>query len=464
MELPPGFTAASTSAAVTHSESSSKLATPSPTIGEATNFTFQEKWGLPVEVVYRLGLGFYREKDGKAPLHISYTDKVKLVAYTRQISHGPYEQGRVPDVGVFNVIGNDRRQAWSSLGTMSKEDAMIRFVDLLDVLCPLFKPYIEAHKRDREDRERRERGDDEGSQKADDEAQTTLSENGFSPQHLLPEQERQIRDALNQQTLHQFRAFCEQQLPGKAEEQKALIERLQEEHFLQYMRHWMEYQANGEKSQLGNGGVDHVVDENAPGHPNGDDANEEEVDEETVTGSGVGSKIVAAAVWTRKDIKEFKESVRKEGTEGILKIGQGETITIRVPTHPEGNYLFWEFATDSYDIGFGLWFEWSNNGTDSRVTIHISESDEEDEDFEGGAGGAEGANDPEKGAAGAGRDKPAGPPIDEVIPVYRRNCHEEVIAGSHLYPARQGVYLLKFDNSFSLWRSKTLYYRVYYTR
>lgn len=28
----------------------------------------------------------------------------------------------------------------------------------------------------------------------------------------------------------------------------------------------------------------------------------------------------------------------------------------------------------------------------------------------------------------------------------------------------QGVYLLKFDNSYSLWRSKTLYYRVYYTQ
>jgi len=32
-----------------------------------------------------------------------------------------------------------------------------------------------------------------------------------------------------------------------------------------------------------------------------------------------------------------------------------------------------------------------------------------------------------------------------------------------MYPGR-GVYLLKFDNSYSLWRSKTLYYRVYYTR
>ena len=55
------------------------------------------------------------------------------------------------------------------------------------------------------------------------------------------------------------------------------------------------------------------------------------------------------------------------------------------------------------------------------------------------------------------------PPTDEIIPVYRRDCHEEVYCGSHAYPG-QGVYLLKFDNSYSLWRSKTLYYRVYYSR
>lgn len=55
------------------------------------------------------------------------------------------------------------------------------------------------------------------------------------------------------------------------------------------------------------------------------------------------------------------------------------------------------------------------------------------------------------------------PVLDEIVPVYRRDCHEEVYAGSHQYPGR-GVYLLKFDNSYSLWRSKSVYYRVYYTR
>ena len=37
----------------------------------------------------------------------------------------------------------------------------------------------------------------------------------------------------------------------------------------------------------------------------------------------------------------------------------------------------------SFDIGFGIFFEWSQNGNDSRVTIHVSESDEEDEDLDG---------------------------------------------------------------------------------
>ncbi|VDP01757.1 unnamed protein product [Schistosoma mattheei] len=53
-------------------------------------------------------------------------------------------------------------------------------------------------------------------------------------------------------------------------------------------------------------------------------------------------------------------------------------------------------------------------------------------------------------------------PTDELIPIYRRDCHTEVYCGSHQYPG-VGVYVFKFDNSFSLWRSKWLYYRIFYT-
>ncbi|VDM23521.1 unnamed protein product [Hydatigera taeniaeformis] len=151
---------------------------------------------------------------------------------------------------------------------------------------------------------------------------------------------------------------------------------------------------------------------------------------------------------------------------------------LRVPTHEEGSSIFWEFATDSYDLGFGLFFEW-NLAPQENITITISESsdeeEEEEEEEEDGDGSAvEPASKPrnttttpdeadvESGGGNSRSKKLANtPPTDELIPVYRRDCHMEVYCGSHQYPGC-GVYIFKFDNSFSLWRSKWLYYRIFY--
>lgn len=59
-------------------------------------------------------------------------------------------------------------------------------------------------------------------------------------------------------------------------------------------------------------------------------------------------------------------------------------VQVRVPTHEDGTCLFWEFATDYYDIGFGVYFEWTI-APSNQVSVHVSESsDEEDlEDEEG---------------------------------------------------------------------------------
>jgi len=44
--------------------------------------------------------------------------------------------------------------------------------------------------------------------------------------------------------------------------------------------------------------------------------------------------------------------------------------------------MFWEFATDSYDIGFGVYFEWTVDPP-TQVSVQVSESsDEEDLDEE----------------------------------------------------------------------------------
>ena len=33
-------------------------------------------------------------------------------------------------------------------------------------------------------------------------------------------------------------------------------------------------------------------------------------------------------MWNRQDIVEFKNTIRKEGAEGIIKVGHGETVTV----------------------------------------------------------------------------------------------------------------------------------------
>lgn len=66
------------------------------------------------------------------------------------------------------------------------------------------------------------------------------------------------------------------------------------------------------------------------------------------------------------------------------QVGHGDIVTVRVPTHEGGSCLYWEFATDSYDIGFGVYFEWGKP-TSSEVSVQVCDSDDDDdeEDDEG---------------------------------------------------------------------------------
>lgn len=60
--------------------------------------------------------------------------------------------------------------------------------------------------------------------------------------------------------------------------------------------------------------------------------------------------------------------------------------------------------------------------------MQVSESSDEEMDEEGEAAGAPQGD--VEGAGAGGRVKPRDPnkpSVDEVIPVYRRDCHEEVI-------------------------------------
>lgn len=51
---------------------------------------------------------FHSEKDGKA-FHPTYEEKLKLVALHKQVLLGPCNPDTCPEVGFFDVLGNDRR-------------------------------------------------------------------------------------------------------------------------------------------------------------------------------------------------------------------------------------------------------------------------------------------------------------------------------------------------------------------
>ncbi|EJD75819.1 hypothetical protein LOAG_17104 [Loa loa] len=416
------------------------------------------KFGAPLEDVYKLAVSFYRERKQSCELMVPYEKRLLFMAYSKQVRHGPYDAA-ADDSGWFDLIGNDRMKAWKDLGNLSASDAMSAFITLLDVVCPPFRDFVSEHLQSQTNLR---------SEHQQNNVQSDASQ-AMNDMEKFEAQRQQIQEALNRQTYHQFRAYAQQQFVGDLIQQEALIKQLQEQHYQQYMAQIYAQQAKvvgaspesgltSAKNLDGEDSAQNKADSEGKRNPNqNSDVSDEEAGEDLPS----NPVIAPASMWNRQDIVEFKTAIRKEGSESIIKVGHGETVTVRVPTHEEGSCLFWEFATDHYDIGFGVFFEWTISQT-NHVSVHVSESSDEeaDEDF---LQVELRTSDVESGSSV--REKQMGqskPHVDEIVPIYRRDCHEEVYAGSHVYPG-QGVYLLKFDNSYSLWRSKTLYYRVYYS-
>ena len=155
------------------------------------------------------------------------------------------------------------------------------------------------------------------------------------------------------------------------------MKQLQEQHYYQYMHQlYQQQQCAGPDNNIEmTGGVDSGLengegDESQHEHETSLTINSQrevsieadlagmKLEPEPTTGNPDMDEPEEAQMWTRKDINEFKDAIRAEENEAIIKIGHGETVTVRVPTHVDGKSLYWEFATDSYDIGFGLFFEW----------------------------------------------------------------------------------------------------------
>ncbi|KAF6775344.1 hypothetical protein AHF37_05282 [Paragonimus kellicotti] len=272
------------------------------------------------------------------------------------------------------------------------------------------------------------------------------------------QQQTVIRKALDQQTQILFEQYAREQHPKDPAKQKELVLDMQEQYFTRYMTEMQHSQLIHQQQQLDQWDLIRKQ------------KSEEGCESDEDTERRSTWPLIPATIWTRKEIADFKQEILKTQRDCCIKIGSLATATIRVPTHLHGTSIFWEFATDYYDLGFGLYFEWDLEPPNT-ISVNISESsdeedlDGEDEDISGHepphtVHEEPSVNDVERGHRHSGQSRF---PTDELIPVYRRDCHTEVYCGSHHYPG-VGVYVFKFDNSFSLWRSKWLYYRIYYTQ
>lgn len=421
---------------------------------------------LTLEETYKIALKFYKEKFGKAVI-LSYDDNLRLIAYSQQAKYGSVsENPETKPLGYLDIVGKARRQAWQALGNMPKETAKRSFINTLHEICPAFKPYIEAVQHNR-----REKNEIKMCEVFDEKLRLENKNEAEMEKYNEEMQLRKLQDALNEQTFDQFKEHVDKMHPGNPEQQAILLRNLQEEHYRQYLLHMQseifDVQTGDENdSMLGDIPIEVKSNENNDNNNSRQHDNAQLSDgrdrSESESELDDGTIMAPANMWTRPDIKKFKDEV-SEGKSGVLRIGHGDIVTVRVPTNSDGVSLFWEFATDSYDIGFGVYFEWGPPES-QEVTVRISDSDSEDDYFDDTDGEYTGTDLESGGQAQETTSlTSAQKNLSVVVPVYRRDCHLEVYAGSHAYPG-EGTYLLKFDNSFSLWRSKVLYYRVFYTR
>ncbi|CAH8441250.1 unnamed protein product [Heterobilharzia americana] len=293
------------------------------------------------------------------------------------------------------------------------------------------------------------------------ETSTCLNDEFCNDQEDSTQKEIEIRSALVQQTKDLYEQYAREQFPRDPDKQKELIAEMQDQYFDHYLTEVYRFQLVHQQQQLEQLHAVRSMEKKSDG-----------TNYESETDSPLPLPLIPATIWTRKDIVEFKREILDAQKECCIKISSLATATVRVPTHPNGKAICWEFATDHYDLGFGLYFEWDLEPPEN-ICVNISESSDE----EGGEDDEEdGLSHDNSGEKPSPEDGNKGPhdlelgkkssqprvPTDELIPIYRRDCHNEVYCGTHQYPG-VGVYVFKFDNSFSLWRSKWLYYRIFYT-
>ncbi|CAG9536083.1 unnamed protein product [Cercopithifilaria johnstoni] len=165
------------------------------------------KFGAPLEDIYKLATSFYRERKQSCELVVPYEKRLLFMAYSKQVRYGPYDAA-ADDSGWFDLIGSDRMKAWKDLGNLSTSDAMSAFVTLLDIVCPLFRDFVNEQLQSQANLKSEDHLDHQQNNVQSDVFQAVNDMERFEAQR------QQIQEALNRQTYHQFRAYAQQQFVG----------------------------------------------------------------------------------------------------------------------------------------------------------------------------------------------------------------------------------------------------------
>ncbi|VDN97816.1 unnamed protein product [Rodentolepis nana] len=231
----------------------------------------------------------------------------------------------------------------------------------------------------------------------DAEQETDISSENPPEEEERRQHEAALRSILEQQCIIQFRKYAQEQYPKDIAKQDESVRNMQDQYFAYYMEDVQRSQMINQQNQ-----IDQLIELREASRLNSNGANEDDD-----LGEPIPLPLVPASMWTRKDIADFKKDILANHRECCIKISSLASATLRVPTHAEGTSIVWEFATDSYDLGFGLYFEW-NLTPQENITMTISESsDEEDEGEDEDEGEASGEN-PFSSAPPTPR--PSGPP------------------------------------------------------
>lgn len=257
------------------------------------------------------------------------------MAFSQQALHGSITSVELPPLGAFDVIGRDRRVAWQNLGNITKSQAMEGFIDLMDRSCAAFKPYVEAIKKDREEKERlAQEQERRRAEQLELERQQEINRKLLDEQKSREEQQkRKLQDALNQQTYVQFRAYAEKQYPGNPEQQAVLIRQLQNEHYHQYMQQLHAQistdknekidtaeQTNERDTVATSGTASTIATTNNVNLSAKENSQCDDKDEESDQDSDGFPPIAPAQMWTKADIEQFKSEVAAGKGEGIIKV------------------------------------------------------------------------------------------------------------------------------------------------